>query len=596
MSGMLQDVRYALRQLRKNPGFTAVVVITLALGIGANTAIFSVVNALLLRPLPYKDDSRLVVILHNGSNPVAPANFEDWRSQNHVFESMGAAQFWTPNLTDPSNPEKLWGLQITADILPMLKVEPLLGRVFLPEEQEAGKEDEVVLSYSLWQSHFAGDPHVIGRSLPLSGRNYTVVGVMPREFRFAPFWATKAELWAPLALGKRVADREGNSLRVFARLKPGVTLEKAQAEMAAIAARLEQQYPGTNRDVDVISLREKVVGNIRPTLLVLLGAAGFVLLIACANVGHMMMARVAARQREVAVRSALGAQRWDVVRQLLIESLALSMSGGALGVLFAMWGVRVLPVLGAGGIPRVDTISVDSHVLLFALALSVFTGLAFGVAPSGRVVGANVLENLKEGERGAGEGVRRNRLRSLLMSSEFAFAVVLLAGAGLMVRTFIALQNVDPGFDPHHVLSMTVGVAWNRAGLRRAYGSFLSAGAAERKRRSRRAICQRNQSPSACRRSMGLFVSRPGAATRASRRRAGGDVSYGFSRLLPHHEDSDSEWPRRRRSRQFARARGCGDQRLHGSPILAGRRRHRQTHHFQRFDQQFPPGSRWSAS
>lgn len=382
MSGVLQDVRYALRQLGKSPGFTAVVVITLALGIGANTAIFSVVNALLLRPLPYKNDNRLVVILHNGSNPVAPANFEDWRAQNHVFESMGAAQFWTPNLTDPTNPEKLWGLQITADILPMLKVEPLLGRVFLPEEQGAGKEDEVVLSYSLWQSHFASDPHIIGRSLPLSGRNYTVVGVMPRDFRFAPFWATKTELWAPLALGKRVADREGNSLRVFARLKPGVTLEKAQAEMAAIGARLEQQYPGTNRNVDVVSLREKVVGNIRPTLLVLLGAAGFVLLIACANVGHMLMARAAARHREVAVRSALGARRWDVLRQLLIESLALAVGGGALGVLLAVWGVRVLPTLG-GGIPRVNTISVDSHVLWFALALSLLTGLFFGLAPAG---------------------------------------------------------------------------------------------------------------------------------------------------------------------------------------------------------------------
>ena len=459
MTGFVQDLHHALRQLRKSPGFTAVAVITLALGIGANTAIFSVVNAVLLRPLPYKDDSQLVVILNKGRNPVAPANYLDWRRQSQSFAQMGAAEFWTPNLTGTDNPEKLWALHVTPDIFPMLGVQPLLGRVFLPEEQDAGKEHEVVLSYSLWQSHFGGNPEIIGRSVALSGERYSVVGVMPRDFKFAPFWATKAQLWAPLALGPRLTDRGGSSLRVFARLKPGVTLEQAQAEMTGITGRLEGEFPGTNQDMQVVSLREKVVGNIRPALLVLLGAVGFVLLIACANVSHMLLARAAARREEIALRTALGAGRWDVFRQLLTESLTLALMGGSAGLLLAVWGVRVLLAISPGAIPRVETVGVDPHVLLFALAISLLTGLAFGMAPAWRATAVNLSDALKEGKRGSSEGLRRDRLRGLLVGSEFALAVTLLAGAGLMVRTFLALQNVDPGFDPHGVLSMVVGVA-----------------------------------------------------------------------------------------------------------------------------------------
>ena len=459
METLLQNLRYTMRALRKSPGFTAVAVITLALGIGANTAIFSVVNAVLLRPLPYKDDSQLVVILNKGRNPVAPANFIDWRRQSQSFSQMGAAEYWTPNLTGTDNPEKLWALHVTPDIFPMLGVQPLLGRMFLPEEQEAGKEHEVVLSYSLWQSHFAGNPEIIGRSVALSGETYTVVGVMPRDFKFAPFWATKAQLWAPLALGPRLTDRGGSSLRVFARLKPGVTLEQAQAEMAGITGRLEREFPGTNQDMQVVSLREKVVGNIRPALLVLLGAVAFVLLIACANVSHMLLARAAARREEIALRTALGAGRWDVFRQLLTESLTLALMGGSAGLLLAVWGVRVLLAISPAAIPRVETVGVDGLVLLFALAISLLTGLAFGMAPAWRATAVNLSDALKEGKRGSSEGLRRNRLRGLLVGSEFALAVVLLAGAGLMVRTFLALQNVDAGFDPHGVLSMVVGVA-----------------------------------------------------------------------------------------------------------------------------------------
>jgi predicted permease len=464
LDSLWQDLRYGLRQLRRNPGFTAVAVITLALGIGANTAIFSVVNAVVLRPLPYKDGAQLAVILHRGDGPVAPANFIDWRNQNHVFKSMGAAESWMPNLTGVDRPEQIRALRVTYDIFPMLGVQPLLGRVFLPEEDQAGREHVAILSYQLWQQHFGGDVKAIGRTVDLDGETYTIIGVMPQGFKFAPFWATKAELWAPLVLTARAADRDGNSLRVFARLKPGVTLEQARAEMATITSRLEKEYPGTNRNVTVTPLKQKVVGDIRPALLVLLGAVGFVLLIACANVAHMSLARGAARQKEVAVRAALGAGRARVIRQFLTESLLLTLLGAGVGLFLAVWGIRVLVALSPAGIPRVENISLDSHVLLFVLAVSVFTGLAFGLAPALQASTVNLNDSLKEGGRGSSEGIRRNRLRSLLVASEFALAFILLVGAGLMIRSFSALEAIDPGFNSHNVLSMVVSVAGTRSG------------------------------------------------------------------------------------------------------------------------------------
>lgn len=472
MTRLFQDLRSGLRQARKAPGFTLVAVFTLALGIGANTAIFSVVNTVLLRPLPYKDDSRLVVILQNGHNPISPANFIDWRNQNHVFEPMGVAEYWTPNLSGTDNPEKLWGLHVSAAIFPMLGVQPLLGRVFLPEEEDAGREHEVVLSFNLWQSHFAGDPNILGKSVELTGETYSVVGVMPKEFKFAPFWATKAELWAPLALGPRRNDRGGGSLRVFARLKPGVSLEQAQAEMAGITGRLEREFPGTNQDMQVLSLREKVVGNIRPALLVLLGAVGFLLLIACANVSHMLLARSAARQKESALRSALGAQRWDLFQQFLTEGLVLALMGGGAGLLLAMWGIRILLALAPTSIPRVETVAVDGWVLLFVSAISLLTGLVFGMAPAWSGTDVNLSDALKKADRGSSDGPGRSHWHSLLVGSQFAMAVILLAGAGLMVRTFLALQHVDPGFDPHNVLSMIVGVGGTQEASNGNTGNF----------------------------------------------------------------------------------------------------------------------------
>ncbi|HTG14528.1 MAG TPA: ABC transporter permease, partial [Blastocatellia bacterium] len=339
MQTLLQDLRYGLRMLLNKPGFAAVAVITLALGIGANTAIFSVVNAVLLSSLPYNDPARLVTVLHDDSKPVAPANFFDWRDQNQVFESIAAAQYWTPNLTGRDRPEHLDALQLTADMFHLLGVNPSLGRTFIAGEDQPGNEHVVILGHRLWERRFGGDAAVVGQQITLDGESYTVIGVMPPNFQFAPFWATRAELWAPLNLATRIDDRGGQSLRVFARLKPGVTREQAQAEMETIHQRLEQQYPESNKGliVSVDPLLEKVVGKTRPALLILLGAVGFVLLIACANVANLQLARAVGRMREISIRVALGAGRWRVIRQLLVESLLLSLAGGAISVPLAIW-------------------------------------------------------------------------------------------------------------------------------------------------------------------------------------------------------------------------------------------------------------------
>ncbi len=451
-----QDLRYGARALLRTPGFTVVAVIALALGIGANTAIFSVVNAVLLRPLAYKDPDRLVTVLHYGDEPVAPANYIDYRDQSHSFEAMGAAEYWSPNLSGSDPAEHLIGLRLTQNLLPMLGVEPLLGRVFAAGEDQKGAEHEVVLSYRLWQRRFNRDPNMLGRSILLNGEGFRVIGVMPPAFKFAPFWATHAELWAPLALGDRIHDRDANSLRVFARLKAGVTLAQARAEVAIITARLD---PGTNPDVVVTALQENVVGKIETPLLVLLGAVGFVLLIACANVAHMLLARTSDRQKEIAVRTALGAGRSRVIRQFLTENLLLAAIGAAAGLLLAMWGTKALIVLSPAQLPRVDMVAIDGRAMLFLAGVTVLTALVFGLAPAVHAAIANLSGALKEGGRGATDGIRGNRLRSFLVASEFALAFMLLIGAGLMIRSFFALESLDPGFNPHKVLSMVVSVA-----------------------------------------------------------------------------------------------------------------------------------------
>jgi putative ABC transport system permease protein len=461
---LAKDLRYGWRVLLRTPGFTIVAVTALALGIGANTAIFSVVNAVLLQPLAYRDSDRLVTVLHNGTGPVSTANYIDWRDQSHSFEAMGAADYWSANLasTDPSdsNPaEHLLGLKVTQNMLPLLGIEPLLGRLFIPGEDKLGSEHEVILSYRLWQRRFDRDPNVLGRPITLNGEGYIIVGVMPPAFRFAPFWAIHAELWVPNAFGNTIHDRGGNHLRVFARLKPGVTFKQAQADMATVTGRLEKQFPATNRAVVVKPLKENVVGKIETPLLMLLGAVGFVLLIACANVAHMLLARTSDRQREIAVRTALGAGRSRVVSQFLTESLLLAAVGAGMGLLLALWGTKALVALSPDYIPRIETVGMDGRVVLFLLVVTVVTAVLFGLAPAMHATSGNLSGALKEGGRGDSDGIHRNRLRSFLVASEFALAFILLIGAGLMIRSFIALQSIDPGFNPHNVLSMVVSVA-----------------------------------------------------------------------------------------------------------------------------------------
>jgi putative ABC transport system permease protein len=468
MDTLIQDLRYGVRALLKNRSFTAIAVLALALGIGANTAIFSVVNAVLLRPLPYQDPDRIMTVLYEDRIPVAPAEFLDWKEQNHVFENIAAAQYWQPNLVIKDHPEQLWALNLTADMFTLLGVKPILGRTFLSNEDQPGNHLVVVLSHRLWQRSFGGDPAIVGQTITLDGESYTVIGVMPPDFRFAPFWATRAELWAPLNLAPRINDRRGSSLRVFARLKSGVTREQAQAEMATIKQRLEDQYPESKKSfsLSVDPLHEIVVGNIRPALLILLGAVCFVLLIACANVANLLMARATARQKEIAIRTALGATRFRVIRQLLTESVLLSLTGGILGLLLALWGVQALVAFSPDNLPRVDAIRLDSPVLFFTLAVSVLTGLIFGIAPAVQSSRLDLNESLKEGGRSSTEGARRNRVRRLLVVAEVALALVLLIGGGLMIRSFAQIQAIDPGFNPHNVLTFVVSLTGSQHSAR----------------------------------------------------------------------------------------------------------------------------------
>jgi predicted permease len=454
--GLINDLRYAVRALRRAPGFCLSAIVILGLGIGANTTMFSAVNTILLEPLGYKNPERLVVILHGGSGPVSPANFLDWRQQSHAYARMGAAEYWRVNLDAGDHAERVLGLHLTADMLPLLGVPPLLGRVFTAEDEMPGNEHKVVLAYALWQRRFGGDPAIVGRTVTVDGSRYDVIGVMPRQFAFAPFWATGTELWAPLSLADRPDQRGGNSLRVFAQLAPGVSVAQAQAELTGITARLEQTYPGTNRHVLVTSLTERVVGNARLALLVLLAAVGFVLLIACANVAHMLLARAAARQREVAVRLALGATRFQIVRQHLVESLLLSTLSGIAGLVLAVWGIHALAGVTQSNLPRIEELAIDGRVLLFTCGVSLGTGVLFGLVPAFQAWSAAVGDTLKDGGRGSLGTRRGSRLRDLLVISEFALAIVLLVGAGLMIRSFGALQAIDAGFDPRHVLSMIV--------------------------------------------------------------------------------------------------------------------------------------------
>jgi putative ABC transport system permease protein len=464
-----RDLRFAARSLRKTPPFTIAAAAALALGVGATTSMLSVVRSVLLKPLAYADADRLVVLLHGGRNPASPRNFADWRSETRSFSDMAAAEYWTPDLTGGDNPTQVMGLRLTTRMFPMLGVAPAIGRVFTAADEALGNERVVVLSFGLWQRMFGGRRDVLGTSMSLNGSPYTVIGVMPKSFQFAPFWATRAELWAPLALAGRIND--GQSLRVFARLAPGVALDQARADLRAVTARLEARDPGTNKNVVITPLKEKVVGDIRTPLLTLLVAVAFVLLIACTNVAHMLLARAAARQREIALRTALGATRGRVIAQLLAESWLLATLGGLAGLALAMWGVRALVGARPAIIPRVASVAVDGGVLLIALGISASTVLAFGLLPAIRASRVDLAETFRDGDR-ASSGRGKSRIRDALVASEFALALVLLVGAGLMIRTLFAMQRLDPGFDPRNVVSMIVSTAGTPAADSMRHAAF----------------------------------------------------------------------------------------------------------------------------
>jgi len=455
LTGLGQDLRYGFRTLRKSPGFAAIAMLALALGIGANTAIFSVVNGVLLRPLSYPDPDKLLNVFETTSEfsqaSVAYPNYLDWRRGSRSFTDMGIYRGDDFNFTGSGEPEQVAGEYVSASVFPTLGVTPFLGRRFLPEEDRQGAVCAVMLSYGFWKQRFAADPNILGRSLTLNAVNCAVVGVLPLDFRFSG-----ARVYMPIEQMSSVELRTRENhpgLRVVGRLKPGVTILAAQAEIVSICNALSRQYPASNagHGAEVVRMKDGMVGNIRSTLLLLVGAVGFVLIIACANVANLLLARSTARGREFAIRAALGADRGRVVRQLLTESVLLSLGGAAIGLLIARWGTSVVLAAAPGSLPRSQEIGIDPYVLLFTLAVSILTGVLFGLAPAFHSANANSQESLKEGSRGAGGG--RHRAESVFVVVEVGLAVILLVGAGLMIQSIWRLWQVDPGFNTRNVLT-----------------------------------------------------------------------------------------------------------------------------------------------
>ena len=462
MSIFLNDVRYALRSLAHNSGFTSIAVLALALGIGANTAIFSVVNGVLLQPLPYQDPARLVRLSEQSPDfstmSVAYLNFKDWRDQNRCFSSMAAIRWEDYDVTEGGQPEHLSGRMVSAEFFRVLGIHPTLGRDFEVNEDRPGTTPVAMISGGLWNRRFGSDPGVIGRKLKLNGEDYTIVGVTPSDFQYQG----KYDIYTLLGQWDNLLVRSRDmhpGLYVVARLKPGIEQSGAQSEMTAIATRLAEAYPKSNakHGINVKPLRDVIVGDVGSTLLVLLGAVGFVLLIACANVANLLLARSTGRRREMAIRSAMGASRARVILQLLTESVVLSLAGGAVGLAVAVWGSRAVLAAVPGGLPRMENIALDGWVLAFTLGVSLLTGVVFGLAPALQSSVTDVHETLKEGSRGSTAGP--HRLRSLLVVSEVSAALVLLIGAGLMLRTMRQLSGVNPGFDPTRVLTFSVGLS-----------------------------------------------------------------------------------------------------------------------------------------
>jgi len=464
-----QDLRYAARTLRKSPGFTSVAVLTLALGIGANTAIFSVVNAVLLRPLPYKDSGRLVQLIGHDQKRgvdfdwVSFPNFHDWTEQSKAFQYMAAYKFHAFNLTHVSQAQMLFGIKASANLLTTLGADPILGRNFRPEEDEPGRDHEVILSYDTWTQSFGADPQIIGKALTLSDELYTVIGVMPAKFNFPPtvpvtssLPTRKTQFVAPLGIAFNPTQRDWNMLGVIARLKSDVTIEQARADMGTVAHNPQLQYPAEDGGVTVRvePLLNQVVGDVRDALWIFLAAISLVLLVACANVTSLLLARSTIRQREIALRASLGASRPRLIQQLLTESLLLALVGGALGVLLAYAGTLLLPRLSPNNVPRLGDIAIDGQVLAYTFVVSILTGVIFGVAPSLGTSRADVSQPLKGQGRTSTSSAKQSRLRSALVVSEVAVSLALLIGAGLVLKSFVRLQRVDPGFRSDKLLTV----------------------------------------------------------------------------------------------------------------------------------------------
>jgi putative ABC transport system permease protein len=465
MNTLWNDLRYAVRLMGKNPAFTLIAIVTLALGIGANTAIFTVVNAVLLRPLGFHDSSRLVIVAEKSQYPTISTSYEnylDWRDQSHSFESMEATRGATIALTGAGEPERLNARYVTAGMFPLLGVDAISGRTFHPDEDRAGGAPVVLLSYGLWQRRFGGASEVAGKSIALDSQPYTVVGVLPKSFELLQ----PADVFLPFTPWAKTLPDDRNwhpGIIAIARLKPGVTREQARAEMVGITKRLEEQYPiyNTGTSADVVGLQDRLVQNVRPALLLLLGAVSFVLLIACVNVANLLLARASSRGREVAIRTSMGATRWRVVRGLLTESVLIALAGGALGLMVASAALGPLLHLAEGSVPQVFNVTLDRSVLFFTFSISALTGLVFGIFPALRATKLDLRETLNEGSRGSTAGPGQHRLRGVLVATEIAFAMLLLVGSGLLLRSFSRLQEVPPGFHPDHLLVADLPLSQN---------------------------------------------------------------------------------------------------------------------------------------
>ena len=464
MNGLFQDFRYALRQLRKNPGFTAVAILTLALGLGANTAIFSVIDAVLLRPLPFHSPSRLVVVKptepgRRDDIGVSYPTFLDWRARNHVFDGLSVFREDDFTLTGRGEPAHLTGAVVSANIFSVLGVPPVIGRDFVPEEdQSIGTGLPIILSHSLWQSRFGSDPKIVGQSLTLDGQTFAIVGVMPVGFQF-PVQRMPVEFWTTIALDTEgptpmTSQRGAGYLDVIARVKPQVTIETAQTEMAGIQDGLNRQYPENRpKGVSLVPEADAVVGTMRQGLFILLGAVGLVLLIACANLSNLLLARATTRHKEISVRTALGATGWMIVRQLLAESALLATAGAAAGLALAAWGIKLLMALAPGDLPRITESGINLQVLIFTALVAVLTSILFGLVPALQAAKPALTASLKEGGRSGTETQARSRLRSTLIVTETALAMILLVGSGLLLRSLLGLGKVDPGFAKDHVIT-----------------------------------------------------------------------------------------------------------------------------------------------